>query len=178
MELKELFSLRQSCRNFDAERPVEKEKLENIMELARLAPSACNSQPYSFIVVTESELAGRIARCTQGMGMNKHCSAARAFIVMVEENAGLLARTSGRLKDQDYASIDMGIVSAHIVLAATEQGLSTCMIGWFDEKKIKELLGIDEKKRVRLVFAVGYAAADDKIREKKRKDIDKLVTYR
>ena len=178
MQLKELFCLRQSCRNFDAERKVEKEKLENIMELARLAPSACSSQPYSFIVVTDDELVKEVARCTQSMGMNKHCSTARAFIVMVEENAGLLAKTGGRLKDQDYASIDMGIVSAHIVLAATEQGLSTCMIGWFDEKKLKEILQIDEKKRVRLVFAVGYAAADDKIREKKRKDLDKLVTYR
>ena len=164
MQLEELFKIRQSCRNFDAERAVEREKLEKIMQLARLAPSACNSQPYSFVVVTEADLVKSVAKCTQGMGMNRHCSSARAFIVMVEENAGLLAKTSGRLKDQ--------------VLAAAEQGLSTCMIGWFDEKKIKEVLGIEDKKRVRLVFAAGYAAAGDPVREKKRKDIEKLVTYR
>ena len=127
MQLEELFKIRQSCRNFDAERAVEREKLEKIMQLARLAPSACNSQPYSFVVVTEADLVKSVAKCTQGMGMNRHCSSARAFIVMVEENAGLLAKTSGRLKDQDYASIDMGIVSAHIVLAAAEQGLS-CLL--------------------------------------------------
>ncbi|PWM73360.1 MAG: NAD(P)H nitroreductase [Bacillota bacterium] len=177
MQFETLVKQRQSCRNFDETKAVEREKLEYIASLARYAPSACNSQPYAVSVVTEENLVKDIAKSTQGMGMNKHCSKARAFIVINEEFAGLLAKTGGRLKDQDFASVDIGLLCAHIALAAADCGLSTCIIGWFDEKRIKELLGIDEKKRVRLVLAAGYAAEDDVLREKKRKEMDKFVKF-
>lgn len=177
MQFETVVKTRQSCRNFDGARPVEREKLEAIVDLARNAPSACNSQPYAVAVVAEEELVKSVAKATQGMGMNKHCSDARAFFVINEEPAGLLAKTGGRLKDQDFASVDIGILCAHIVLAATDCGLSTCIIGWFDEKRLKELLNIDEKKRVRLVIAAGYAAAGDPLREKKRKEKEKFAAY-
>ena len=177
MQFETVVKERQSCRNFDAARPVEKEKLERITDLARFAPSACNSQPYGISVVTNEKLAADIAKATQGMGMNRHCSSARAFIVINEEPAGLLAKTGGRLKDQDFASVDIGILCAHIVLAMTDCGISSCIIGWFDEKRIKELLGIEEQKRIRLVIAAGYAAKDDVLREKKRKEKEKVVRF-
>ncbi len=177
MTFEELAARRQSCRNFDAEKPVETEKLEKIVNTARCAPSACNSQPYTLHVVSEKDLAADIAKCTQGMGMNKHCSAARAFIVIEEEGAGLLVKTSGRLKDQDFASVDIGIICAHILLEAEALGISSCVIGWFDEKKIKQLLAIGEKKRVRLVIALGYAAEGDVLREKKRKPVAELAKF-
>lgn len=176
--LKELFEKRQSCRNFDGDRAVEKEKLQRIMENVALAPSACNSQPYTFTVVREDGLVKEVAKTTQRLGMNKHCGAARAFIVINEENAGILAKTAGRVKDQQYAEIDIGIAAAHLILSAEEEGLSTCMIGWFEEEKLKELLGIAEGKRIRLVVAVGYAAAGDVIRAKKRKPLEKTVIWK
>lgn len=176
--LNELFLKRQSCRNFDGDREVERDKIERIMENVRLSPSACNSQPYSFIAVTTKKLAEKIAKTTQGMGMNRHCSAVRCFIVVVEEDAGLLAKTGARLKDQQLAEIDIGIAAAHLVLSAEEEGLSTCILGWFDENKIKELLAIDKSKRVRLVIATGYASPEDKLRDKKRKPLEKLISFK
>lgn len=176
--LNELFLNRQSCRNFDGDRKVEKEKLERIMENVRLAPSACNSQPYSFIVVTQPELADKVGRQTQGLGMNKHCKNVHCFIVVCEENANLLSRTAGRVKDQQFAGIDIGLAVSQMILSAEEQGLSTCMLGWFDENKVKELLDINKAKRVRLIVAVGYASSEDKIRPKKRKNIEELVVYK
>lgn len=176
--LNELFKKRQSCRNFDGDKVVEKDKLERIMENARLAPSACNSQPYSFVVVSERELADKVSIQTQGLGFNKQCKNVHCFIVVCEEAAMLLSQTAGRVQDQKFAQIDIGLVVSQIILSAEEEGLSTCMLGWFDEAAVKELLEIDESKRIRLVIAVGYATADDKIREKKRKSIEELVTYK
>ena len=81
-----------------------------------------------------------------------------------------------KFKSQDFAAIDLGLATAHLCLAATEQGLSTCILGWLNEAKLKELLGIPASKRVRLVIAVGYAAADT-LRPKQRKPLEDLVRY-
>lgn len=177
MQFEEVIKNRQSCRNYDGDRPVEREKLEKMIENARSAPSACNSQPYTFTVVCDREVADKLAKSTQGMGANKHCDKVHCFIVVTEEKAGLLARVGARFKDQEFAAMDIGFATSQLVLSATDLGLSTCVLGWFDEKRIKELCGIDESKRVRLVIAVGYAAADDVLREKKRKPVTELVKY-
>lgn len=172
----DLVSRRESCRDY-ADTPVEPEKLVRCLDAARLAPSACNSQPWSFIAVNGVPLALKIGPLLQGPGMNRFALACPAFIVIVEEKESMTARMGARLKGQDFTSLDIGIAAAHLCLAATAQGLSTCMVGWFDEPKLKALLSIPAEKRVRLVVCVGYARTDA-IRAKKRKSLEEVAQVR
>lgn len=172
----ELIKKRQSCRNF-SDVIVDKELLINCIEAARIAPSACNSQPWSFIVVNENkEVVKSVARCTQSMGMNKFTNDVPAFIIVCEENANMTANIGNLIKKQQYAQGDVGIAVATICYAATDLGLSTCVLGWFDEKKLKEKLKLPNKKKIRLVIAMGYAK-NKVLRDKKRKSIEKIMTY-
>ncbi|MBR2714875.1 MAG: nitroreductase family protein [Ruminococcus sp.] len=174
MDFKELANIRQSCRNFDASKKVEKEKIKEIIDTAVLSPSACNSQPY-FITVCTDENAKKVAKATQSMGMNKFSSDAPVMLVISEMPYVRSAAAGAKLKGNDYRSIDIGIVCSHIVYQASELGLSTCILGWFDDKKIRAICGLEHP--VRLVVALGYAKTDDKIRAKKRKKTEDIVKY-
>ncbi len=166
---------RESCRDY-SEKPVEREKLVRCLEAARIAPSACNSQPWRFTVVTDPEVLPRLAACVQDAGMNKFASRCPALVVVTEEKANLSAKLGGLVKDQQYAQIDVGLAAAHFCLEAADQGLSTCILGWFSEKRIKDLLALPERARVRLVLCVGYAAREG-LREKKRKSLEEIVRF-
>ncbi len=176
MELKEMMLKRESCRNYDPDRRPCREQLEEIIDVARLSPSACNSQPWRFYVVNNEEISPKLAECMQGMGMNKFTSDCPAFIVVCEEAAKLSRRVSERYARQYFAQIDIGIVTHALCLAATEKGLSTCILGWMNEESIKELLSIGEDSKVRVVLSVGYAATAD-IREKNRKNTEEIMEY-
>ncbi|WP_160685268.1 nitroreductase family protein [Clostridium sp. C2-6-12] len=171
----DLLSKRQSCRKY-LDKPVEKEKLIKCIEAARLAPSACNSQPWHFIVINNKELAQKVALCTQDKIMNKFTNECQAFIVVVEESGNLTSRAGALMKQQDYRSIDLGIATEHLCLEATEQDLGTCILGWFDEKELKKLLNISKIKRIRLVVAVGYPETNE-VRKKVRKNIEEISTF-
>ena len=173
MNFTEIAKARQSCHSYDASREVEEEKLQAIIETARLSPSACNSQPYH-ITVCRGETAKKVIKACQGMGMNKFASDAKVMIVLSEESYNKSAAVGAKIKDNDFRSIDIGILSAYITAEATAQGLGTCILGWLDSGKIMEICHLDGT--VRLVIAVGYAKEDDKLRNKVRKDMDKLVT--
>jgi len=172
----ELVKRRESCRNFDPNRPVEPEKLRRCAEAAWLAPSACNGQPWKYLIVTNPELAAKLCPLMQGLGMNKFLNECPAFAVVVQEPTVIKVSASQRLKDQDFAPIDVAFSASQFCYAATEQGLSTCIIGWHNEPKIRELFGLAGNERVRMVLAVGYAKTDA-LREKKRKPIDEVVKY-
>lgn len=173
MDFKELIEKRQSCRGYDESREVEQEKLDAILEAARLAPSACNGQPYHF-TVCRGEKAKEAAKATQGMGMNKFASQAPVLIVVSEEDYVKSAALGAKVKGNDYRSIDIGIATAYLTAAATEQGLSTCILGWLDDEKLRNICGV--KHAVRLVITLGYAK-DETVRPKKRKTLDELVSY-
>ena len=174
-EFFDLVNKRQSCRKY-LDKPVEKEKLIKCIEAARIAPSACNSQPWHFVIVNNQELSPKVAACLQDKVMNKFTSECPAFIVIVEESGNLTSRTGALIKHQDYRSIDVGIATEHICLAATAQNLGTCILGWFNEKELKKLLNISNLKRIKLVVAIGYPK-DDNIRNKVRKTIDDISTF-
>ncbi len=177
MDFLDLVSSRQSVRAFDPERIVEKEKLERIIEIARLSPSACNAQPWSFVVVDEPELKNKVADATSSrvLGMNHFTKQAPIHLLLVEEKVNLSSGIGGWIKKKDYAQLDLGIVAAHIVLAAQEEGLGTCIVGWFDEEKVKGLLNIPSSKRVWLDIVMGYSTQP--LRKKSRKPIEKIVSY-
>ena len=168
---------RQSCRNFDPARPVEREKLTACLEAARLSPSACNSQPWRYIAVDEPERLPQLAACLQETGLNRFTENARAFVVVIEGRQNFTARMGGSLKNQPFSGIDIGLSVAHLILAAADQGLASCVVGWFNERKIKMLLGIPKTRQVRLVVSLGYAAGDDVLRDKDRKSFDEIVTF-
>ena len=174
MNFTQIALARQSCRSYDETREIEQEKLTSILEAARLAPSACNGQPYHFTVCT-GPTAKAVAAATQGMGMNKFSGQAPVLIVISEANYNKTAALGARVKGNDYRSIDIGITTAYLTAEATAQGLSTCILGWLDDEKIRNIC--DLKDPVRLVITLGYAK-DDPIRSKKRKELSQLVSYK
>ena len=172
MNFTEIAENRQSCRVYNPDRAVEQEKLDRILASARLSPSACNGQPYQ-ITVCRGEAAKRVALATQGMGMNKFAIDAPVMLVLSEMPYVATAALGAKVKKNDYRSIDIGIAAAYITAEATAQGLGTCILGWLDDAKIREICGMEGT--VRLVITLGYAKEDDKLRPKKRKDMDELV---
>ena len=174
MNFTEIAKNRQSCRSYDSSRAVEKEKLDAILESARLSPSACNGQPY-FMTVCTGENAARAAKAVMGMGMTKFAADAPVLIVISEQPYVTSAALGAKVKKNDYRSIDIGILSAYITAEAEAQGLGSCILGWLDDKELREICGVDGA--VRLVITIGYAKSGDPLREKKRKDHSKLIKY-
>ena len=172
----ELVQHRQSDRAY-LDKPVEKEKLERILEAVRLAPSACDSQPWKFIVVTDPEKRLLVAEATTSklLSMNHFTKQAPVQLVVIEESGNFTSSVGGWATNKHYPHIDLGIAAAHITLAAADEGLGSCIIGWCDGKKISKALEIPKNKRVMLVILLGYSAQT--LRVKKRKTIDEIVSY-
>lgn len=175
MNFMEIARLRQSCRSYDEERAVEEEKLAAIVEAVQLAPSACNGQPYH-LTVCRGQAAKEVAKATMGMGMNKFAPQAPVCIVISEEPYVKSAALGAKLKNNDYRSIDIGIAVSYLTAEAAARGLATCILGWLDDGKIRDICGLSQP--VRLVVTLGYAKEGDKLRTKKRKELAELVSYR
>jgi len=173
MMLKELVHKRQSVRKYKND-AVPAEAIETCIEAARLAPSACNAQPWKFVVVDDEALKQEVGEAAASMGMNKFCPLVPCIVAMVLEKPNLLSAVGSVLKDKEYALIDIGIAAEHFCLQAAELGLGTCMIGWFDEKKVRQLLGIPKKKRITLLITIGYP--DDAPRTKTRKTTEEMCS--
>ena len=175
MDFLEIANARQSCRSYDETRAVEHEKLEKVLEAVRLSPSACNGQPYTITVCT-GEKAKEVALLTRGMGgMNKFAVQAPVCIVISEAPYNRTAALGAKVKGNDYRSIDIGIMTAYLTAEATAQGLSTCILGWLDDEKIRAAIGTDHPTR--LVITLGYAREDEKLCPKKRKELGELVRF-
>ena len=173
----ELVKSRQSDRAYEVTRPVEQEKLEYILEAARLAPSACNAQPWSFIVITDRALKKESASiiADKAMSINHFAYQAPVHIIIIEESANFNSKIGGLIKNKHFPLLDLGIAAAHITLAATEQGLGSCIVGWFNEKKFRKLFQIPSSKRPILVITLGYST--QAIREKNRKTTKDVIKY-
>ena len=156
--------------------PVDSGKISNCIEAARLAPSACNAQPWTFVVVDDPGLKEAVAVAASGgiLPMNHFTRQAPVMIVVVRESANLTSKLGQIMKDKPYPLIDNGIAVAHFCIQASAEGLGTCIIGWFEEKKVKKLLGIPSDKRAELLITVGYAADNEKKHEKIRKPIESM----
>ncbi len=172
MNFLDLAKMRQSCRAYNKEKPVENEKLSAILEAFRLSPSACNAQPYHLTVVSADKKEAVAKACT-GMGMNRFAFDAPVLLVLSEDNYNKTAAIGAKMKGNDYRSLDIGIACATITYAAAEVGLSTCILGWFDDEKVRALCGLE--RPVRLMITLGYAKDGDPLRAKKRKDVGALV---
>lgn len=175
-EMLELIRKRQSDRKY-SKKTIEKDKLERILEAGRMAPSACNAQPWKFIAVIEPGLIAdlSVAASAKLVGMNTFVGQAQVILIIVREKPNFSSKIGGAIKNKDYSHIDIGIASENICLQATAEGLGSCMIGWFDEKRVRNILGIPSSKRVELMITLGYPAGV--YREKKRKPAENTVSY-
>ena len=174
MNFSELIRLRQSDRKYDFSRKVSREQILQCLEAARLAPSACNSQPWHFVVVDDPALLPEMATAAAGMGMNKFAAEAPVIVAVVLEKMNFTARIGSVIKDKEYRLLDVGIAVEHFCLQAAELGLGTCILGWFDEKKVAKLLGV-KNHRIPLLITLGYSVAAH--REKSRKQLEDLVSW-
>ncbi len=178
MDFESLVRLRKSVRKYENKK-IDRELIVKCIEAARLAPSACNSQPWSFIVVDDVELKNKIADlCTLPVGsMNKFMKDVPVIIVQVIERTNLSAGIGSKLTDRQYNFIDTGIAMENFCLQATELGLGTCIIGYFKEKTIKKLLNIPDTKRIGLLCTIGYEKDGQKESGKSRKSIKEILYY-
>jgi len=173
-----LIHKRQSVRRFSS-RSIEPEKILQCAEALRLAPSASNSQPWTIIIADNPELVSELAETTYDryLTFNRFVSQAPVIVAMVIEKTKVITRIGSLIKDRDFQWTDHGIAAAHFCLMATELGLGTCMLGWLNEKKAKQLLGIPRNKRVSMLIAVGYPPEDYPQRKKIRKPFEKIVFF-
>ena len=173
MSFAELAKMRQSDRKYKNQ-PVEKEKLIQCLETARISPSANNSQPWKFIVVDDFEKKEQIAECSIGLGMNKFTHQCPVLVAVVLEQQNFMSTIGSMIKNKNYSLFDIGIAVNQFCLQAADLGLGTCIIGWFDEKKIKKILGV-RNRRIPLLISVGYP--DAPTREKVRKPLDVMSSW-
>ena len=177
MKFLDLVKARQSVREYLV-KEVEREKIERCLEAARLAPSANNSQPWSFIVIEDPRLKDAVAAKTfdKLISFNSFSLQAPVLVLIISERPSFFSRIGSAIKDKQFSLIDIGITAEHFCLQAAEEGLGTCMLGWFNEKGVKTLLNIPLSKRVELIITVGYPISDE-IQPKDRKEIDQIRSY-
>jgi nitroreductase len=171
----ELCARRQSCRNFTG-KPVEHDKLAKCVEAGRLAPSACNSQPWSFVVVESPEKVAEVAKCGQQMDMNPFLSKAGAFIIVLEEHAVLMPLIRRIFDSQTFAKGDLGAATIQVCLEAESQGLGSCIIGVYDRDALAKILDIPAEKQFAAFIALGHPA-DGTVRPKARKELSAIARY-
>ena len=176
MTLDQIIANRYSVRSFSSQ-PVDPKDVVALVEAARQAPSACNSQTWRFIAVTDPEKIRRI--CHEAMRpVIPNRWLAQAPLVMVGcASLDLVANRIGtRVTGTEYYQIDMGICMEHMVLKATELGLGTCWIGWFKENKIKTILSIPKRIKVPILLAVGHPQeAPSNPKRRNRKPLDRIL---
>jgi nitroreductase len=177
MNFIDLVQKRQSDRKY-TDKAIEREKIDICIEAARLAPSACNSQPWNFIVVDHPDLKEKLAKETFGklISFNHFTMQAPVLIVVITEKSNTIARIGGKIKDKIYNHYDVGIACEHFCLQAAEMNLGTCMLGWFSEKGVKKVLKIADNKQVDLIITLGYPA-EEKTRNKIRKGLDDIRSF-
>ena len=179
MNFLDLVQRRQSARKYVPGRRIPREVLDRCLEAARLAPSACNSQPWSFVVVDDPDQVRALAQAACGhapYGMNQFAADASALVAVVTEKMKLAARLGAHFRGVQYSLVDLGIAGEHLVLQAAEDGIASCWLGWFDERVVKQALGIPRAKKVDLLLCLGYPA-DETVRPKHRKPLDEIRKY-
>lgn len=176
MTFLELATRRRSVRSYRDD-PVSEELLATCLEAARLAPSACNAQPWHFVVVDKPEVRRRLAEESRlpGTGMNRFVFEAPVVVALLSERPNITSQIGGFLKGKPFYLLDLGIVAEHFCLQAAELGLGSCMIGWFNEKAVSRLLRLPRGKRIALLITVGYPAGEQK--PKRRKPLEEIATW-
>jgi len=165
MELKEIITKRRSIRAYE-NKPVSEESLKNILEAARLAPSARNNQSWKFVVVREDK---RRQELTQAADREFVAEAPVVIAAVATEPEYIMA-----CGVPSYA-VDLSIAVTHMILAAVDEGLGTCWLGAFSQQRVKKILRIPEKYRVVALLTLGFPRGEIKV--KTRKPLEEIVCY-
>lgn len=185
MALADLIERRRSVRAFLA-KPVEREKIIKCLEAARLAPSACNAQPWQFIVVDDGDVRERMCRGAFGgvYKMNAFCRQAPVIVAIISDRrrfftafSRVCAAAGGALRRTKYYLMDIGIAGEHFVLQAEELGLGTCWVGWFNERAVKRALNIPRYEKIDALIAVGYHRGGRALPQKDRRPMDEVASF-
>jgi nitroreductase len=173
----ELVNKRVSTRTYTA-KAVPRDLIEQCLEAARLAPSACNSQPWTFLVADQpNRVKGLCDAALAGIyGMNKFIREAPVLVAVIAERSSYVAKLGGLLRGVEYNRIDIGIACEHFILQAAELGLGTCWLGWFNEKAVVKFLGLPRGTKVDVLISVGWPAESIR-RDRRRKALDEIRTY-
>jgi nitroreductase len=176
--LDEIIKNRRSARNYEP-KSVEKEKIVQILEAARLAPSACNAQPWKFVVVENPDLKDAVVR--EGLNNiavpNRWAADAPVIIAVCSKTNFFVHKVAAKIQDVDYHLIDLGIACEHLVLKAEDLGLGTCYIGWFRGREIKKVLNLPYSYKVECLITLGYARQTDK-KESPRKPLEEIAEFK
>lgn len=178
MKFIDLVKKRRSVRKYSS-RAIPREVLDQCLEAARLAPSACNSQPWSFIVVDDEETKNQIVKkaCSGIYMTNAFVKTAPVIIVAITEQSTYIARMGGFLRNIKYNLIDIGVACEHLVLQAEELGVGSCWLGWFNEKAVRKVLGLGKSTKVDVMICLGYPEDNIKETRKIRKSLDEIRRY-
>lgn len=172
-----LCGLRHSVRRFTGQ-PVPREDLQSCIEAARLAPSAENVQPWRFLVIDDQDLKqALVEKACSGIYRPTRFIGKAAALVLALARLDILANRIGSfLQGTQFYLLDLGIACEHLVLRATELGIGSCYIGWFDEGKARRVLALPKRYRITCLIALGYGA-DDKPKPHKRKPLHSILHF-
>lgn len=178
MTISDLIRHRRSVRDF-LDKPVERDKIMMCLEAARLAPSACNSQPWKFIVVDDQQVKQKLcdAAFSGVYAINAFAKKAPVIVVIVSERGKFLARIGGEFRGTQYYQIDIGIAGEHLALQAEDMGLGTCWMGWFNERTVKEVLNVPQDRKIDILIAMGYYDRKKTVMEHNREPLDKITSF-
>lgn len=180
MSFIEMMLKRESVRSY-ADKAVSREDLMKIVEAGRLSPSACNSQPWKFIVIDDEQAKEKLRDALVLENGKTSCpfrGDVPAFIVIVEQPAKLMPTAQEYYQNSQYfAHGDIGMAAMNMCYEAMDLGLSTCMIGMNNQAKMEQYFNIPEGQIVRLVLTVGYAAEDKEPRKKMRKAVEEVCSF-
>ncbi len=177
MAFMDLVLRRKSVRKYRDE-TVPRELIDRCLEAARMAPSACNSQPWSFLIVDDPQILDEIVdKAMSGIyRSNAFVKTAPVIIVVMTESMSYVAKVGSMIRSVKYSLIDIGIACDHLILQAHELGLGTCWLGWFNAKALKKVLNLPKSKQIDILISLGYPESD-RIREKKRKSLDEIRQF-
>jgi nitroreductase len=166
MELKDVIIRRKSIRSYE-DKPVPEDKLNAVLEAARMAPSGANRQPWKFVVVRDSDKRKQLSAASGGQGQVAEAPVVIAAVGTMPEN--MMAC------DVPGYPVDLSIAIDHMTLAAVDEGLGTCWIGAFNQDKARDTLGIPENCKIVALLTLGFPK--DPGRPKDRKPIEEIVCY-
>jgi len=178
-DLLRLMAERSSCRRYDPERAVPRELLETCIEAGRRAPSACNKQPWHFVVADDPDTVAALRQQAKLPGIpHPWWDAVPVFIAVCVRIDLLTHRIAPAFSGIPYYLIDVGIAGEHVVLAAEALGLGTCWIGWFKEKAVRAVLHIPRTVRVASLLTVGWPAeSSTKPSASTRKKLEDVISW-